>query len=373
MKKKLLAILLSGAMAMTLAACGGDTTGDTTTDTDASGDGAATAGSYTVGICQQMQHAALDQATQGFQDKLTELVTAAGGSVEFELDNASGESANAATIVNGFVSSGVDLIMANGTTSLQAAQSGTVDIPILGTSITDYATALQREDWSGTSGTNISGTTDLAPLEDQAQMILDLFPEAENVGLLYCSAEPNSVYQVDIVRAYLEGQGITCTDYTFADSNDLASVAQSACTTSDAIYIPTDNTAASYASTIHNVVVPAGVPVITGDTGTCSAAAWPPWALTTTSWARSPARWPMRSWWRGPTPAPWRSSPPPPHQDVQPLRVRGAEHHPAGRLHRAGGLIPSQRIPTTGLPRRAEKGHPFSALSPVWVVPWNLI
>ena len=250
-KKKLLAILLSGAMAMTLAACGGDTTGDTTTDTDASGDGAATAGSYTVGICQQMQHAALDQATQGFQDKLTELVTAAGGSVEFELDNASGESANAATIVNGFVSSGVDLIMANGTTSLQAAQSGTVDIPILGTSITDYATALQREDWSGTSGTNISGTTDLAPLEDQAQMILDLFPEAENVGLLYCSAEPNSVYQVDIVRAYLEGQGITCTDYTFADSNDLASVAQSACTTSDAIYIPTDNTAASYASTIH--------------------------------------------------------------------------------------------------------------------------
>ena len=270
MKKKLLAILLSGAMAMTLAACGGDTTGDTTTDTDASGDGAATAGSYTVGICQQMQHAALDEATQGFQDKLTELVTAAGGSVEFELDNASGESANAATIVNGFVSSGVDLIMANGTTSLQAAQSGTVDIPILGTSITDYATALQREDWSGTSGTNISGTTDLAPLEDQAQMILDLFPEAENVGLLYCSAEPNSVYQVDIVRAYLEGQGITCTDYTFADSNDLASVAQSACTTSDAIYIPTDNTAASYASTIHNVVVPAGVPVITGDTGTCS-------------------------------------------------------------------------------------------------------
>ena len=233
-KKKLLAILLSGAMALSLAACGSDTSNDTTTDT--SGDGAATAGNYTVGICQQMQHAALDQATQGFQDKLTELVTAAGGTVEFDPQNASGESTNAATIINGFVSSGVDLIMANGTTSLQAAQAGTTDIPILGTSITDYATALQMENWTGTSGTNISGTTDLAPLEDQAQMILDLFPEAENVGLLYCSAEPNSVYQVDIVRAYLEGQGITCTDYTFADSNDLASVAQSACTTSDAIY-----------------------------------------------------------------------------------------------------------------------------------------
>lgn len=269
-KKKLLAILLSGAMAMTLAACGGDTTGDTTTDTDASGDGAATAGSYTVGICQQMQHAALDQATQGFQDKLTELVTAAGGSVEFELDNASGESANAATIVNGFVSSGVDLIMANGTTSLQAAQSGTVDIPILGTSITDYATALQMENWTGTSGTNISGTTDLAPLEDQAQMLLDLFPDAQNVGLLYCSAEPNSVYQVNIVREYLEGQGLTCTDYTFSDSNDLASVTQTACDGSDVIYIPTDNTAANNTETIANVVLAAGVPVIAGESGICS-------------------------------------------------------------------------------------------------------
>ena len=267
-KKKLLAILLSGAMALSLAACGSDTSNDTTTDT--SGDGTATAGNYTVGICQQMQHAALDEATQGFQDKLTELVTAAGGSVEFELDNASGESANAATIINGFVSSGVDLIMANGTTSLQAAQAGTTDIPILGTSITDYATALQMENWTGTSGTNISGTTDLAPLEDQAQMLLDLFPDAQNVGLLYCSAEPNSVYQVNIVREYLEGQGLTCTDYTFSDSNDLASVTQTACASSDVIYIPTDNTAASYASTIHNVVVPAGVPVITGDTGTCS-------------------------------------------------------------------------------------------------------
>ena len=265
-KKKLLAILLSGAMALSLAACGSDPSGDTT-DTNTSGDGAATAGNYTVGICQQMQHAALDQATQGFQDKLTELVTAAGGTVEFDLQNASGESANAATIVNGFVSSGVDLIMANGTTSLQAAQAGTTDIPILGTSITDYATALQMENWTGTSGTNISGTTDLAPLEDQAQMLLDLFPDAQNVGLLYCSAEPNSVYQVNIVREYLEGQGLTCTDYTFSDSNDLASVTQTACASSDVIYIPTD---ASYASTIHNVVVPAGVPVITGDTGTCS-------------------------------------------------------------------------------------------------------
>ena len=266
-KKKLLAILLSGAMALSLAACGSDTSNDTTTDT--SGDGTATAGNYTVGICQQMQHAALDEATQGFQDKLTELVTAAGGTVEFDPQNASGESSNAATIINGFVSSGVDLIMANGTTSLQAAQAGTTDIPILGTSITDYATALQMENWTGTSGTNISGTTDLAPLEDQAQMLLDLFPDAQNVGLLYCSAEPNSVYQVNIVREYLEGQGLTCTDYTFSDSNDLASVTQTACASSDVIYIPTDNTAASNTEAIANVVLPAKVPVVAGEAGIC--------------------------------------------------------------------------------------------------------
>ena len=159
--------------------------------------------------------------------------------------------------------------MANGTTSLQAAQAGTTDIPILGTSITDYATALQMENWTGTSGTNISGTTDLAPLEDQAQMLLDLFPDAQNVGLLYCSAEPNSVYQVNIVREYLEGQGLTCTDYTFSDSNDLASVAQSACTTSDAIYIPTDNTAASCTETIGSIVRSAKTPVVAGEQGIC--------------------------------------------------------------------------------------------------------
>lgn len=267
-KKKLLAILLSGAMALSLAACGSDTSNDTTTDT--SGDGAATAGNYTVGICQQMQHAALDQATQGFQDKLTELVTAAGGTVEFDPQNASGESTNAATIINGFVSSGVDLIMANGTTSLQAAQAGTTDIPILGTSITDYATALQMENWTGTSGTNISGTTDLAPLEDQAQMILDLFPEAENVGLLYCSAEPNSVFQVETIQGYLEEMGYTCTQYAFTDVNDLSAVTQSACDGSDVIYIPTDNTAANNTETIANVVIPAGVPVVCGESGICS-------------------------------------------------------------------------------------------------------
>lgn len=270
-KRRLLAALLAGAMAFSLTACGSsngdtsDSTTDSTTDSaTASGD------SYKVGICQLMQHVALDAATQGFQDKLTELVEADGKTVEFDLQNASGDSATCTTIVNGFVSSGVDLIMGNGTAALQAAQSGTADIPILGTSITDYATALDMSDWTGTTGTNISGTTDLAPLDGQAEMLKELFPDAKNVGLLYCSAEPNSAYQINTIKPMLEEMGYTCTEYAFTDSNDVASITTNACASSDVIYIPTDNTAATCTETIRNVVVPAGVPVIAGEQGICS-------------------------------------------------------------------------------------------------------
>lgn len=271
MKKKLLAALLAGVMAVGLTACGGSTTSDTTTTTDGEGgDAAATAGSYNVGICQLVQHAALDAATQGFQDKLTELVEADGGTVTFDVQNASGESANCASIINGFVSSGVDLILANATASLQAAQAGTADIPILGTAVTDYATALGIEDWTGTTGTNISGTADLAPLDQQAAMLNELFPDAKTVGLLYCSAEPNSKYQIDTIKPILEEMGYTCSEYAFADSNDVASVTTSACADSDVIYIPTDNTAASCTEAIRNVVVPAKVPVVAGEQGICS-------------------------------------------------------------------------------------------------------
>ena len=213
---------------------------------------------------------ALDNATQGFQDKLTELMEADGNTVTFDLQNASGDSVNCSTIINGFISAGDDLIMANGTAALQAAQSGTTEIPVLGTSITDYATALDMSDWTGKTGTNISGTTDLAPLQGQAEMIQEIFPDAKNVGLLYCSAEPNSAYQINTIKPILEEMGYTCTEFTFTDSNDVASVTTNACASSDVIYIPTDNTAATCTETIRNVVVPAGVPVITGEQGPCA-------------------------------------------------------------------------------------------------------
>lgn len=264
MKKRLLAALMAGAMALTMTACGG--TNNDTANSDTKGK----AGNYKVGVVQLEQHEALDAATQGFQDKLKELVEADGGSVEFDSQNASGDSANCATIVNGFVSGGVDLIMANATPALQAAQAATADIPVLGTSISDYGTALGVDEWTGVTGTNISGTTDLAPLDGQAEMLQELFPDAKNVGLLYCSAEPNSAYQINTIKPILEGMGYTCTEYAFTDTNDVASVAQSAANESDVIYIPTDNKAASCTEAIANVVLPAKVPVVAGEQGICS-------------------------------------------------------------------------------------------------------
>ena len=239
-------------------------TGDKTDDT---GDAASDGETYTVGICQLAPHVALDAATQGFKDALTE---ALGDKVTFDEQNAGGEDANCSTIVGGFVANNVDLILANATSPLQTAAAATADIPILGTSITDYATALSISDWTGTVGGNISGTSDLAPLDQQAEVLHEMFPDAKNVGLLYCSGEPNSIYQITVIRGYLEDMGYTCTPYAFTDVNDLPSVTQNACDDSDVIYVPTDNTAANNTETIANVVLAAGTPVVAGEEGICS-------------------------------------------------------------------------------------------------------
>ena len=277
--KKAVSLMMAAAMTMGLAACGStastDTAASTADSTAASSaeettadDTAAADGKvYNIGICQLVQHEALDAATQGFKDALTEKLGA--DNVKFDEQNASGDSANCATIVNGFVSSDVDLILANATAPLQAAAQATSDIPVLGTSVTDYATALDISDWTGTVGNNISGTSDLAPLDQQAAMIQEMFPDAKNVGLLYCSAEPNSVYQCDVIEGYLTEEGYTVARYAFTDTNDVTSVAQTAADNSDVIYIPTDNTAASNTEAIANVVIPAQTPVVAGEEGIC--------------------------------------------------------------------------------------------------------
>ena len=222
---------------------------------------------YTVGVCQLVTHDALDAATQGFIDALTEEL---GDAVTFDVQNAAGDSNTCSTIVNSFVAADVDLILANATAALQAAVAATADIPILGTSVTEYGVALDIDDFTGTVGGNVSGTSDLAPLDQQAAMVQTLFPDAKNVGLLYCSAEPNSQYQVDVVQAELEKLGYTCTQYAFSDTNDMASVTQNAADNSDVIYVPTDNTVANNTGVVDNICRPAGVPVIAGEEGICS-------------------------------------------------------------------------------------------------------
>ena len=221
---------------------------------------------YVVGICQLVQHAALDAATQGFMDALNEALP---GKVEFQNKNASGEANNCATIVNGFVSDKVDLIMANATPALTAAVSATKDIPVLGTSITAYGVALDIADFSGTVGGNVSGTSDLADLSAQAAMITEWFPDTKTVGLLFCSAEPNSRYQIEEVAKYLADKGIESKEFAFTDTNDVTAVTQAAADYADVIYIPTDNTAAANTEAIANVLIPAKVPAICGEEGIC--------------------------------------------------------------------------------------------------------
>lgn len=227
---------------------------------------------YTVGIVQLVAHPALDQATQGFKDALTEEMTKAGKTVKFDFQDANNESSTCTTIANNFVAKKYDLIMANATSALQAAANSTTTIPVLGTSVTEYGVALGLSDFNGTVGGNISGTSDLADLEKQAQMIMDLVPAAKNVGLLYCSAEPNSEYQVNKVKAYLEaaGKGISCEKFSFTDSNDIASVLNGAVSKSDVIYVPTDNTVANNTAIVDSICRPAGIPVVAGEEGICS-------------------------------------------------------------------------------------------------------
>ena len=226
----------------------------------------ACASATSIGVIQLVQHDALDLATQGFIDA----VTAAIPDADIEVQKASGDTATCATIANTFVSANVDLIMANATPALQAASAATADIPVLATSITEYGVALGIDDFNGVTGINVSGTSDLAPLSEQAAMVKELFPEAKKVGLLYCSAEANSIYQVKVVGEELAKLGYETEEFAFTDSNDVASVTQTAADNCDVIYIPTDNTAAAYKETIGNVVIPASIPVIAGEEGICS-------------------------------------------------------------------------------------------------------
>ncbi len=222
---------------------------------------------YTIGICQLVTHPALDSATKGFKDAL--IAELGEDKVTFQHKDAANKQDNCNTIIDGFISDNVDLILANATSPLQAAAGKTAEIPILGTSVTDYASALGIKNWTGTVGGNISGTSDLAPLDQQAAMIKELFPDAKTVGLIYCGGETNSVYQVTEMEKHLTALGYTVKKFSFVDANDVANITQTACDGADVLYIPTDNTAANCAEAIGNVVIPAKKPLVAGESGIC--------------------------------------------------------------------------------------------------------
>ena len=249
MKKRILAAVMAAAMAVT-AVTGCAKKDDT----------------YTIGICQLVEHPALDAATEGFKKALTDKL---GDKVKFDDQNAQGESTNCTTICTGFVSANVDMIFANATGALQAAASATEKIPVVATSVTDFATALDIKDWTGKTGFNVTGTSDLAPIDQQEKMLVELFPEAKTVGIIFCSAEANSKYQAELFEAALTADGIAYKEYSAADTNEIRTVVTTAVVECDVLYVPTDNTMASNTEVIRNAAIPAGIPVIAGEEGIC--------------------------------------------------------------------------------------------------------
>lgn len=219
---------------------------------------------FTIGVIQLMKHEALDAATQGFVDA----VKADLGEENVKVDvQVAGTPDNCPTIANAFVSQGVDLIMANATPALQSAMAATNEIPIVATSITSYGVAIDDENFDGKTGINVTGTADLAPLDRQAAMVQEICPDVKSVGVIYCSSEANSLYQVQEISKYLEELGIKATSYSFSDSNDIQAIVTKAVGENDALYVPTDNVAAENTGIIDAVARPAKVPVFASEEG----------------------------------------------------------------------------------------------------------
>lgn len=269
--KKLTSALLTISLCLGLTACGGGSAA-TPTATPSAGNGGETAAPgkvYSIGICQLTQHDALDAATKGFKDAV--IAGLGEDHVKFDEQNANGDSATCSTIVTGFAANGYDLIMANATPALQAAVAATSAIPILGTSVTDYGEALNLKDMDPAAGTgiNVAGSSDGVDAQLFVDLLTELCPNARKVSILHCSAEANSVFQASTFRSALPA-GIESNVFTFTDSNDIQAVVTSAVEDADALYIPSDNQAASNMQIISNVCQNARIPIICGEEHMCA-------------------------------------------------------------------------------------------------------
>lgn len=253
--KKFLAAAAACLMVAGLAACGNEPSTPSNPDEKV----------FQIGIVQLAEHPALDEATRGFKEFLTEKL---GDKVQFSVQNAQGEQTNCTTIVNQFVSSKVDLIMANATNAVKAAREATSDIPVVGTSVTDYV-------YSGlvasneAPGANVTGASDMNPVNVQVQLMKTLCPEVKTVGIVINSGEENSAIQAEEAKTAFEAEGFAVKIYSVADTNEIQTVVTAACNEVDAFYEPTDNLIAANVPTMSNITTAAGKPVICGEGGMC--------------------------------------------------------------------------------------------------------
>ena len=251
------AALATGALALALAACGGN--GGTVGGSSAASDDAATGTTYKIGVLQLTEHAALDSANEGFVAALDD----AGITYEIDQQNAQNDQPTCQTIASKLVNDGDDLILAIGTPAAQAVSSATTDIPVIGTAITDFAESGLVAD-NDAPGGNVTGTSDLTPVADQIELLEQLVPEAKTVGLLYCTAEANSEVQIKMAEEALDAVGIAHERYTVSSSNEIQQVVESMVDKVDAVYTPTDNTIAAGMATVAMVANEHQLPVIVG-------------------------------------------------------------------------------------------------------------
>lgn len=253
--KKFLAAAAACLMVAGLAACGNKPSTPSNPDEKV----------FQIGIVQLAEHPALDEATRGFKEFLTEKL---GDKVQFNVQNAQGEQTNCTTIVNQFVSSKVDLIMANATNAVKAAREATSDIPIIGTSVTDYVSSGLVAS-NEAPGANVTGASDMNPVTVQVDLMKTLCPEVKTVGIVINSGEENSAIQAEEAKTAFEAEGFTVKIYSVADTNEIQTVVTAACNEVDAFYEPTDNLIASNVPTMSNITTAAGKPVICGEGGMC--------------------------------------------------------------------------------------------------------
>ncbi len=253
--KKFLAAAAACLMVAGLAACGNEPSTPSNPDEKV----------FQIGIVQLVEHPALDEATRGFKEFLTEKL---GDKVQFSVQNAQGEQTNCTTIVNQFVSSKVDLIMANATNAVKAAREATSDIPVVGTSVTDYVSSGLVAS-NEAPGANVTGASDMNPVTVQVDLMKTLCPEVKTVGIVINSGEENSAIQAEEAKTAFEAEGFTVKIYSVADTNEIQTVVTAACNEVDAFYEPTDNLIAANVPTMSNITTAAGKPVICGEGGMC--------------------------------------------------------------------------------------------------------